>query len=362
MIRSFQINTWRKRTLVQQIICAVAVISFSTIVCFLFRQWIGYQVVAFVLLLMVSFLAIVLDRFPVLIGALLSALFWDFLFIRPYYTFAIAQQEDIFLLLMYFVIALLNVFITSNIKKAEQIQRDKEQQKQSIILYNSILQSLSHELRTPITRIIGAVDTLQEQKELSETHQADLLKSIELSSLHLHDQVEKLLSQSRLDSGNIQPVLNWCSLEEIFQNLPSNFLIAKKKRIALPPNLDTLPLIRMDEGLLTVAIDNIIQNAQKYSPDDSLIEVIISFQNGVSISVLDTGDGINESEIQIIKEKFKRGKNTISGGLGLGLSITEGFITALGGKLEIQNRATKGLQVSLFIPAEIRDLKEIDHD
>ena len=128
---------------------------------------IGYRVVAFMLLVSVALLAMFLDIIPVVLAAVLSALLWDFLFIPPRFTFSIGTTEDRWLLLMYFVIALIHGVLTYRIRMIQREMRKKEAKANAVRYYNTLLNSLSHELRTPITTIIGAADNLTNNKNLS---------------------------------------------------------------------------------------------------------------------------------------------------------------------------------------------------
>jgi len=100
------------------------------------------------------------EIWPVLVSAILSALIWDFFFIQPRYTFHIESTEETIMFLMYFIIALINAVLTHKIRQIERYAREKEDKANMVKLYNTLINSLSHELRTPITTILGATDTL----------------------------------------------------------------------------------------------------------------------------------------------------------------------------------------------------------
>ncbi len=104
----------------------------------------------------VSFIAMSFEILPVLVAAVLSAVIWNFFFIPPVYTFHINNAEDVSLFSFYFFIALVNTVLTFNIREAEKKARDKEEKENTIKLYNTLLNSLSHELRTPVSIIIAS--------------------------------------------------------------------------------------------------------------------------------------------------------------------------------------------------------------
>src|SRR6478672_9547549 len=144
-----------------QYLLSVIIIVGAALVCFGFSGLMGYRVVALVLLFSVSVLAVSFDILPVLLSAFLSAFIWDFFFIPPRFTIHVDTTEDSILLIMYFVVAMINAVLTYKIRQIEKSSRQKEEKANAIKLYNTLLNSLSHELRTPIATIIGATDNLQ---------------------------------------------------------------------------------------------------------------------------------------------------------------------------------------------------------
>ena len=159
----------------------------------------GYRVVAFILLLVVSLTALLFQFRPVVIAALLSALLWNFFFIPPKFTFLIDNAEDVLLFFMYFVIAFINAVLTNRIRKIEKQVQEKDDKAKALKLYNTLLNSLSHELKTPVAAIVAASDNLLEQpSQLSESTKTELTKEISVAALRLNQQVENLLSMSRL--------------------------------------------------------------------------------------------------------------------------------------------------------------------
>ena len=160
----------------KQYLISIGLVLLIAIICYGISSWLGYRVVAFILLLTVSLIAISFDILPVLISATLSAVIWDFFFIPPRFNFHVGNTEDIILLIMYFIIAMINAVLTYKIRLVEKASRKKEEKANTLKLYDTLLNSLSHELRTPISTIIGAVDTLKENREtLSLANQVELL-------------------------------------------------------------------------------------------------------------------------------------------------------------------------------------------
>ncbi|QED39101.1 DUF4118 domain-containing protein [Antarcticibacterium arcticum] len=329
-------------------------ILFISLVCYFFIPLIGYHVVALILLLAVSILAIFFEILPVVIMAVLSALIWNFLFIPPQYTFKINTPEDALLFLMYFVIAVMNAVFTTKIRKAEATARRRKEKEKTIALYNTMLNSLSHELKTPIAAVISAVDTLQEhQSRLSESQATELYAEIETASQRLNRQVGNLLNMSRLESDFIQIQKDWHDLNEIlYKVINLNFQEVVSEKIRFTED-ETLPLVKIDAALTEQIFHNILHNALQYTPAKSKIEIKATYENGCAVvSIADNGKGIPEDKLSLIFEKFYRLPETAAGGTGLGLSIAQGFAKAQNGTIFIKNRKTGGAEFIINLPAE----------
>ena len=257
-------NTIKYSSAEQFLISSASVILISS-VCFAFSKIIGYKVVALLLLFTVSILAMLFSIYPVLLAAVLSAFIWNFFFIPPIFTFHIHNTDDTLLFLMYFVIALLNGVLTIKIREAEKIARDKEEKENTIKLYNTLLNSLSHELRTPISTIIGAIDTLKENNNnLSIEIQRELLNEIDIASIRLNRQVDNLLIMSRLETGMLQIKKDWCDVNElIFSAIKKSTEISQKQKLVFIPN-EHLPLFKLDGALIENVLQNLITNAFLY--------------------------------------------------------------------------------------------------
>lgn len=230
----------------------------------------------------------------------------------------------------------------------------REERAHNLKLYNTILNSLSHELRTPIASILGAADNLHFDKgKLSEGDRHELLQSISRSAIRLNMQVENLLNMSRLESGVVKPIADWCDLSELFHQVKrevEEFSAGHKISIGLPENF---PLVKLDQGLMSQVLYNLVHNALLYSPAGSRVELQASVQAGtLRIVVQDDGPGFPEAEIPMVFDKFYRLHSKQSGGTGLGLSIVKGFVEAQGGQIRLQNRFPHGACFSIELPAE----------
>lgn len=343
-------NNSKKR----QYLISLSLIAGTSILCFFSVGIIGYKTVAPILLLVVSLNAILFDIFPVILSALLSALIWDFFFIPPTLTLHIDTPEDGLMFLMYFVIASINGVLTYKIREYEQKERDEEEKVKAIKLYNTLLNSLSHELRTPITTIIGAIDTIKDNKfKLSDSNLIELYSEIEIAGFRLNRQVENLLSMSRLEAGFIQPKKDWCDLNElVFTAIKDNKDDINHHKFEFHPN-ENLPLCKLDSGLIEQILHNLFHNALQHTPKKSTIKIEVKHNDtNCIIQVCDNGKGFPESEIDFVFDKFYRLNNTATGGTGLGLSIVKGFTEAMNGTVHLKNIPYGGAKFIIEIPSE----------
>ncbi len=131
-----------KPNLVTQYLVSVGLVCVVGIIGLTIHSLIGYRVVAFMLLVTVSILAMFLDIVPVLVASLLSALIWDFFFIPPRFTLTVGTAEDRLLLLMYFIVALINAVLTSKIRQMEKEAKAKDDKARTVKFYSTLLNSL----------------------------------------------------------------------------------------------------------------------------------------------------------------------------------------------------------------------------
>lgn len=338
----------------KQFLVGVFLVSAVSLLCYVFSSVIEYRVVALILLVTVSLVAISFDIVPVLSVAFLSAVIWNFFFIPPRFTFHVHTTDDLIFFVMYFIIALVNAALTFKIRQIEKLARQKEQKANTVKLYNTLLNSLSHELRTPIAAIVGAVDTLQAgNQNLSSENKGELLGEIAKASFRLNQQVENLLNMSRLESGFIQPKKDWCDINELVYDAVTR-IEENKFTQTIKVNINpTLPLFRLDKMMLEQIIYNLLNNACLYTPWNSTVHIVaLCHANMLEIIIEDNGRGFPKDEIKNVFDKFYRLKNTQTGGTGLGLSIVKGFTEAMGGTVRLENLSTGGARFTINIPAE----------
>ena len=365
-------------------------IAFSTIlvivisgICYAFNYIIDYKIVAFILLLTVSFLAVVFDILPVLLAAVLSALIWNFFFIEPRHTFMIHSVEDTVLLSMYFLVATINGILTYRMRRIEKQAMEKEEKAKTIKLYNTLFNTLSHELKTPITTIIAATDNLKENtRNLTQENKEELVSEISVASLRLNQQVGNLLNMSRLESGNMTLKKDWCDINELIYSVVNRLeenLRNHHVHISIEKNI---PFYKLDYVLIEQVIYNLLYNASIYTPEHSDIFILAknnsdkifvltpskkekselaSEINSLVVQVEDRGTGFPEDELEKVFDRFYRLQNTKTGGTGLGLSIVKGFVEAHEGKVFLEN-VPHGARFTIEIPAEVSFINNLKNE
>ena len=358
-----------------QYLISILSVGIVALLCLFTRDYLDYKIVGYILLVVVSLLSMFLAIFPLLLSAVLSALILNFFFIQPYYTFHISDAEDSLLLVLFFIITLVNAVLTHKIRRTEKILQVKEVRVNTMKLYNALLDSLSHELRTPISTIMGAIDTIQSKSvPISEENKEKLYSEIEKASLRLNHQVENLLNMSRLESGVIEPKLDWCDLVELVYNVLDHLKDDLQYHNVIVKTDENLPLFKLDYGLMEQIIFNLVFNASQYTPKGAKIEIKVAYNIDADfdynpdklfpcvITITDDGTGFPEAEIDKVFDKFYRLHNSKTGGTGLGLSIVKGFVEAQNGKVKLENREEGGSVFILSFQTLIMNIKEISNE
>lgn len=225
-------------------------------------------------------------------------------------------------------------------------------------LYKTLFNSISHELRIPISTIMGSTETLLEQ-HLSESIQKELYSEINIASIRLNRLVENLLNMSRLESGRITPHPDWCDAQDLVNSVSESLKYELEPFTFKASIFNGLQLIYVDFGLMEQVLHNLILNATQYSPKGSVIDLKIQFTDGnLVIKVIDQGSGFPETELSSVFDKFYRGKDAKAGGTGLGLSIVKGFVEAHNGNIAASNREKGGAVFTIKIPSKQMDLSK----
>lgn len=212
-------------------------------------------------------------------------------------------------------------------------------------LRTALFNSISHDLRTPLASITAAVTGLLEGDEVyhPEARQA-LLQTIKEGARRLNRLVGNLLDMARLESGMLQLKQEWCDLEDIIGVALGQLRETLQDRpleVNIPPEL---PLVKVDFTLIEQVLVNLLENAVKYSPPGSKIDIEVRREGKeLLVAIADRGAGIPEGDWERIFDKFYRLQSPRHvSGTGLGLSICRGIIEAHGGKIRAEARPGGG--------------------
>lgn len=221
----------------------------------------------------------------------------------------------------------------------------------------ALLSSVSHDLRTPLTGIKAAASALlQDEIQWSVEAQRSFLQSIEREADRLNRLVTNLLDMSRIEEGALKPEKDWYSLNVLIQDVLERFSPALEGR-ALHLHLpDDLLLVELDYLQIDQVLTNLLENALKYTPAISPIEVKAWLEDGqVTFQVADRGPGIPAAHLKQVFDKFYRvlhgsPANNPSPGSGLGLAVCKGLVEAHGGRIWAEEHEGGGLLVSATLP------------
>ncbi len=347
----------------KEYLIAVAGVVGLTIACWVFTPLIGYGAISLIFLLGVLLAGMVLSRGPVLLVAALSALSWNFLFIPPRFTLHIAKFEDALTFAAYFIIALAVGSLTAQLKAREHLAAQVQLAQESERLRKTLLDCVSHELKTPLAAIGAASQELvRAAPDLPGAHAVqELAAEIRDGSRRLNREVNNLLDMNRLESGVVRPKQEWCDVRELLQSAVETereSLNGREVRLDLEENL---PLGLMDYTLIEQAVANLIANAASHAPSRSPIEIDAECREKcLVISVSDRGPGLASGEAERVFDKFYRGNGLGPGGLGLGLSIARGFVEAHGGTLAAENRDGGGARFTIRLPVRMADPNRLE--
>ena len=232
----------------------------------------------------------------------------------------------------------------TRLKKLEQVRAD-------------FVANVTHEIKTPLTAIIGFVETLQQGAIDDRAKAQKFLLTIHENAQRLNRLVDDLLTLSRIELGETELHLEGLALEDVFETaLTLISLRAALKNVGIQRDVQPgLPSVRADRDRLVQILVNVLDNAVKFTPEGGSVSITAApeVQGSVVIKITDTGIGISKSELPRLGERFYRIDKTRSremGGTGLGLSIVKHLMKAHEGSMEIESTLGKGTTVSLHFP------------
>jgi len=221
-------------------------------------------------------------------------------------------------------------------------------------LRNSLLSALSHDLRTPLTAMVGLSETLAASLQNKDQEDVELAQAIRRQALRISRQVGNLLEMAKLQSGRLALRLDWQSLEEIVgAALEGLQPVIEQYPVSVALEMD-VPLIRCDAVMIERVLYNLLENATKYCAPGTPVGISAALHGGeVVVEVWDKGPGLPMENPAQLFEKFVRGESeSNTAGVGLGLAICQSIVLAHGGRIWADNRADGGAQFCFTLPLQ----------
>lgn len=297
-------------------------------------------------LLAVVIVAIRWGQGPAIVTSILSVLSFDFFLIPPYLTLSVDRIQYVFTFIGLLIVGLVISTLASKMRE-QIIQRQTEK------LQTALLSSISHDLRTPLVSITGALTSLLDSNSnLSDAARKELLETAHEESARLNRLVGNLLDMTRMEAGALRISRKPCELRDVLgaslEQLRKEIGI-RNIRIDIPGDF---PEVRMDFSFMMKAFLNLIDNALKYSPQDAPIDIKAALiRDKIKIEIKDQGFGIPKGDLARIFDKFYRVERPQQvTGTGLGLSICKGIVEAHGGEIAAQNNPDKGATFAITLP------------
>jgi two-component system sensor histidine kinase KdpD len=219
-------------------------------------------------------------------------------------------------------------------------------------LSKTLLDSISHEIRIPISAITSAAVILDEARDpsLKKVPWA-MVDEIQEATRRLNRLVGNLLDMARLEPGHVKPRLDWCDVTDLVQVTLREIAREMVRHKVTTKIANGLPLVLIDFALMQQALGNLLLNAAAHTPPGTSVRVLVGVQNDMlALVVEDTGPGLPADALPFIFNKFYRAPSAPAGGTGLGLAIVKGFVEAQGGMVQATNRPEGGATFTVYLP------------
>jgi two-component system sensor histidine kinase KdpD len=371
------VKTYRFKIILPYML-AVLGITFLMAGMFAFKTHFNPITVALIFLLFVLFLATVFGSKSALFASVLAMLCFNYFFLPPVGTFTISDSENWIALFTFFVVAITAGQLSAKAKKraeeAERLYRElqvafekasqAEALKQSEKLKSALLDAVTHYLRTPLTSIKASITMLIEEHVQDSIHltleregRGELLEIINEETDRLNDFIQSMVELARIEAGEFYLRKSQTDVEEIISNaLQRAKSLTSKHKIKVEIK-DDMPLLSVDSKAIAEVVYNLLDNAAKYSPQNSKIEIEAKrVDDKIQFSIADEGKGIAETEREKVFQKFYRADQTAKG-FGMGLAIVRGIVEAHEGRIWIEDSG-KGSKFVFDLPLKTDDRNE----
>lgn len=234
----------------------------------------------------------------------------------------------------------------------------------------TLIAAVSHDLRTPLASVRAMVEALNDGVVSDPETVSRYLHTIQSESLHLTTLIDDLFELSQIDAGALKLHIEPASMADLLSDaLASMTPQADKKHIQIESRVEgELPRVPIDAPRMQRVLYNLIQNAIRHTPDDGTITLTLRSQpGGVELTVVDSGEGIHESDLPHIFDRFYRGEvartrdngSALGSGVGLGLAIARGIVEAHGGSISANSAPGQGAVFHLMLPSSARQASSV---
>jgi K+-sensing histidine kinase KdpD len=365
-------------------ISVIAVLLATLLLGFLHAR-INPTTVALVFLLIVLFSATFFGRNPALLASLAAMLCFNYFFLPPFFTWHIADPGNLVAWGAFTLTAVIAGELSAYARRrADEAERGKleigrlyrelqnafekaseaQALRRSEKLKSALLDAVTHDLRTPLTSIKASVTTLLESEsghrtiELDAESRNEFLEIINEETDRLNQFIEGMVELAKIEAKSLDLLRNWSEISEIIEAATSRAEDLLKDRRILLKSENELPLVQVDSKALAEVIYTLLDNAAKYSPAGSTIEIDVRRAENemIEIAVSDEGQGVPSQWREKIFDKFFRVDELKTAGptpkgLGLGLAIAKGIIEAHGGKISVrETERGKGAKFVVRVP------------
>lgn len=298
--------------------------------------------VALVLLLMVLATATFARLRIAVLTSVVSMLAFNFFFIQPVGSFFVADLQNWVVLAVFLAVAVV----------ASQLSASAQERARAR-LAETLLASMSHGMRTPLTAIRVAIENLRGRLSEDERESQGHAAQVELERLSLL--VENILDMASIDAGAVKVERQWVTAADIIDAAVAHVRRTLEDR-RVRVEADGERQAHVDPRLVSSALSHVLENAARYSADGDIVVAGRVASDGLHLSVTDQGPGLDPAEIERLFDRFYRGHaaGPATHGTGMGLTIARGLLHAAGGSVSAENAAGAGAQFSLSVPASVR--------
>jgi two-component system, OmpR family, sensor histidine kinase KdpD len=344
---------------------AVAGTGAVTLLLLAFRDSVASENVVLGFLIVVVAAAAVGGLGPGITAAGLGFLSFDVLFLRPYNTLAVDDPQDWLSLAVYLLTAVLTSYLFGVLERRRRQAERREAEARALSeerararaleeadrLRTALLNSVSHDLRTPLASIKASVSSLLDHEVTwEEAQREEFLETIDAETDRLNRLVHNLLGMSRIEAGALKPNLVETSLIEVVGPAARRVLASHRERRVEVDVPDSLPLVRADPVLLEQVLTNLLDNAFRHAASSPVRVAAQPLTGGVALRVIDHGPGIPAAERERVFELFHRLENRTTEGTGMGLAISRGIVRALDGDIRAEGTLGGGATFVVWLP------------